>query len=356
MRPLRLLALLALLVLPGTAAAAPGDDPIVVLSPADGAALAATEDAIAITYTCPVYHSFDPVLATGGPADYGLSVATSPVLGTDGRLRQDAVVAADQGHVSNTLPEGQCVSFFGSGAAAVPGTYYVQVWRLCVICAQDYEAAPVRRVEVVVDAKPVVKPPARAYGGFPAFYGVALAGVPDGSAVRLERRVSGRWRTAGTGSASGEAAEVAATLPAGRRRLRAVVVVGGSEATGPARTVRVRRARGWTTGRRDDGRYTGALRMELRVAGEGRTVRGFGMDVAMLCPGIVPGQFTTQIGRAVVQKVRIAPDGTFAGAAVQGGDTAAEVRGKVRDGRVTGRAKLSLGVCSGDTAFAGKRR
>ena len=180
--------------------------------------------------------------------------------------------------------------------------------------------------------------------------------MPDGSAVRLERRKGGSWRKAGTGFASGEAAEVAATLPAGRQRLRAVVTVGGSEAAGEERAYRVRKARNWTTGRRDDGRYTGALSLELRVAGKGRTVRGFEMDVAMLCPGIVPGQFTTQIGHAVVPKVRIAPDGTFIGAAVQGGDTAAEVRGKVRKGKVTGRAKLSLGVCSGDTAFEGKQR
>jgi len=68
MRPSCLLALLAvLLVLPAGAAAAPGDPPIAVLAPADGATFAPTEDAIPITYTCPVYHSFDPVIATGGP-------------------------------------------------------------------------------------------------------------------------------------------------------------------------------------------------------------------------------------------------------------------------------------------------
>ncbi len=39
--------------------------------------------------------SYDPVLATGGPADHGLSVATSPV-GTDGRLRAVVVVGGSE--------------------------------------------------------------------------------------------------------------------------------------------------------------------------------------------------------------------------------------------------------------------
>ena len=94
MRPTRCLALLvALLLAPAAAHAAPGDPPIQVLTPPDGATFAPTQEGIAVTYTCPVYHSFDPVIATGGPSDHGLSVATSPELGTDGRLRSDASCA-----------------------------------------------------------------------------------------------------------------------------------------------------------------------------------------------------------------------------------------------------------------------
>ena len=356
MRRLPLLALLLALLIPAVADAAPGDPPIEVLTPPDGATFAPTEDGIAVTYRCPVYHSYDPVIATGGPSGYGLSVGTSPALGTDGRLRSDTVVALDQGHESNTLPEGQCVSFFGGEGAATPGTYYVQVWRLCVICARDYEAAPVRRLEVVVNAKPVVKPPKRAYGGYIAFYRVAVAGVPDGAEVTLQRRAKGRWRGVGVGFASDEVAEVGASLPAGRQRIRAVATVGGSKAAGGARSYKVRKARNWRTGARDDGRYTGALSMKLRVSGDGRKVRGFEMDVPMLCPGITPGTFTTEIGNAFLPEARIAPDGTFAAAVAVGGGAATEVRGRVRGGKVKGRVKHSLGVCSGDTAFKGTKR
>jgi hypothetical protein len=356
MRRLPLLALLLVLLLPAAAGAAPGDPPIEVLTPPDGAAFAPTEDGIAVTYTCPVYHSYDPVIATGGPSEYGLAVATSPALGTDGRLRSDTAVARDQGHESNALPEGRCVSVFGGEGAATPGTYYVQVWRLCVICERDYEAAPVRRIEIVVNAKPVVTPPRRAYGGYIAFYRVALAGVPDGAEVILQRRAKGRWRGAGVGFASDEVAEVGASLPAGRQRIRAVVTIGGSRAAGAARSYKVRKARNWRTGARDDGRYTGELSLKLRVSGDGRTVRGFEMDVPTLCPGITPGTFTTEIGNAFLPAAHIAPDGTFAAAVAVGGGAATEVRGRVHDGKVKGRVKHSLGVCSGDTALEGTKR
>ena len=247
MRRLPLLALLLALLIPAVADAAPGDPPIEVLTPPDGAAFAPTEDGIAVTYRCPVYHSYDPVIATGGPSGYGLSVGTSPALGTDGRLRSDTVVALDQGHESNTLPEGQCVSFFGGEGAATPGTYYVQVWRLCVICARDYEAAPVRRLEVVVNAKPVVKPPKRAYGGYIAFYRVAVAGVPDGAEVTLQRRAKGRWRGVGVGFASDEVAEIGASLPAGPQRIRAVATSAGRRPRG-GRGLQGPQARNWRTG------------------------------------------------------------------------------------------------------------
>jgi hypothetical protein len=225
-----------------------------------------------------------------------------------------------------------------------------------VICERAYEAAPVRRLEIVVDAKPVVKPPQRAYGGYIAFYRVAVAGVPDGAEVTLQRRAKGRWRGVGVGFAADGAAEVGASLPAGRQRIRAVVTVGGSPAAGEVRSYTVRKARHWRTGGRDDGRYTGQLSLELRVGGDGRKVRGFEMDVPMLCPGITPGTFTTEIGNAFLPAARIAPDGTFAAAVAVGGGAATAVRGRVRDGKVKGRVKHSLGVCSGDTAFKGTKR
>ena len=283
-------------------------------------------------------------------------MATSPELGTDGRLRPDNVVALDQGHESNTLPEGRCVSFFGGEGAATPGTYYVQVWRLCVICERDYEAAPVRRLEVVVDAKPVVKPPKRAYGGYIAFYRVALAGVPDGAEVTprapregaLARRRRG-LRLGRGGRGRRGAPRRQAAHPRGGDGRRIDGRGRGAELQGPqGAQLEDRRAR-----RRPLHRAAEPEAAHPRRRPQGPRVRDGRADALS---GITPGTFTTEIGNAFLPAARIAPDGTFAAAVAVGGGAATEVRGRLRDGKVKGRVKHSLGVCSGDTAFKGTKR
>ncbi|MBI5105486.1 MAG: hypothetical protein HZB46_10995 [Solirubrobacterales bacterium] len=105
------------------------------------------------------------------------------------------------------------------------------------------------------------------------------------------------------------------------------------------------------------GRARRAALLAFRVTGGGREIRDFRVDVPMLCPGVVAGQFTTQIGRAAVRRIRIAPDGGFLATATSGGDTAILVRGRLARGRVTGgRAQLSVGTCSGTHSFTAARR
>lgn len=342
------------------ALALPGDPPFAPVSPDDGATFAPSEGGVPVAYTCPVYRVSDagfPVF--GGPSEYGVSFATAPDLGTDGRLRSDNVVALDTGHRSNTIPQDQCLSTFAAGGSrppqTIPGTYYWQVWRLCTGCATGYETGPVRTLILRTPGRPVVKPPRRVYAGYPAAIGIALAGVADGATMTLERRAGGSWRRVGSAAALQGAGEVIATLPRGRQRLRAVVRSGAETLTGAARVLEVRRARGWSTSRADDGTYTGRLSLRLRVTGGGRSIRGFETDVAMLCPGVVAGQFTTQVGDAAIPRIRIAPDGTFLAAASPARDTTMLVRGKLSRGKVTGRAQLSVGTCTGSHAFTAKR-
>jgi hypothetical protein len=125
------------------------------------------------------------------------------------------------------------------------------------------------------------------------------------------------------------------------------------------RSVRVVRPLRWTTRPADDGRYrgnsAGASSVKFRIASRGRQVRGFSAFVTMTCPGISAGQFTVQVGTAIVPRVAIAPDGNFLASRVVGNDTAITLRGRfvagqVRDGRVT----LSLGTCSGQQAFTAR--
>ena len=89
---------LSLVVAPA-AVALPGDPGFVATSPADGAALAIDPGGIPVAYTCPVYRSYDAgggFVLYGGPKDYGVSFASSPSLGPDGRLADP--VGLDTGH------------------------------------------------------------------------------------------------------------------------------------------------------------------------------------------------------------------------------------------------------------------
>ena len=96
--------------------------------------------------------------------------------------------------------------------------------------------------------------------------------------------------------------------------------------------------------------------MKLAVSANGREVRQFSAFVAMLCPGITPGTFTTQIGTAIVPKARVDPDGRFLAALTQGKETAVRIRGRVLNGKVVqGRAELSVGTCTGSTSFSAQR-
>ena len=95
--------------------------------------------------------------------------------------------------------------------------------------------------------------------------------------------------------------------------------------------------------------------MRLEVVRRGRGIRGFKAFVAMTCPSVQPGQFTTQIGTAVIGKTRVAPDGRFVAAATKRGSTM-RIRGRVVKGRVKeGRAELSVGPCVGNTAYAARK-
>ena len=342
------------------ALALPGDPPFAPVAPDDGATFAPSPGGVQVAYTCPAYRVSDsgfPVF--GGASEYGLSVATAPNLGTDGRLRSDNVVALDNGHRSNTVPADQCVSTFAAGGAnppqEIPGTYYWQVWRLCTGCAGSYETGPVRTLILRTPGRPALAPPKRAYAGYPAAIGVKFDGIADGAVMRVERRAGASWRAVGETAALQGAGEVIATLPRGRQRLRAVVRSGAETLTSPERVLKVRAARRWITRKRDDGVYTASFGVRLRVVRGGREIRGFQSDVAMLCPGILPGQFTTQVGHTAIPRIRIAPDGSFIAAASPAEDTTTLVRGRLARGKVTGSADLSVGPCTGVQRFTAKR-
>jgi hypothetical protein len=359
-RVLTLAGALALLAAP-TATALPGDPGFEPLTPADGATLPVDPGGIGVTFTCPVYRKFTTgdFSLYGGPVDYGVSFSTSSALGPDGRLAD--LVAIQPG---SATVGGNCASAMSPGGAErpqeTPGTYYWQVWRLCTGCQGSYETGPVRSFTLRSGAKVRVGSPGKAYAGYPLLVPVTAAGAPNGAKVTLQRKQGRGWRAVGSDAVVGERAEPIVELPRGTVRLRAVVRIGGQSVTSPVRGVAVARAAGWSTGSGDDGAYAGRAGGErsvrLRVTDGGRSIKGFKAYVAMLCPSVTPGQFTTQIGTAATGRVRIAPDGRFVAATAPGRKTAIGVRGRLRRGAIVGgRVELSVGTCTGSVAYSARR-
>ena len=153
---------------------------------------------------------------------------------------------------------------------------------------------------------------------------VSTEGIDRGAAVALQVERGAGWSTVGRLTATGGTVDVAVQLPRslrpGRKRLRVTAQVGDETVTSPARALRLRKAKGWTTSGRQDGRWTGTasgLPVEFRVSGDGRTVRAGRFQLTLLCP--TPGManpFTTQIADAPLPRAKIAPDGSFVFAAV----------------------------------------
>jgi hypothetical protein len=128
----------------------------------------------------------------------------------------------------------------------------------------------------------------RAFRGYPIVATMTAAGVPDGETVTVQRRVGRSWRRLTTATASSGVGYAVLALPAGSQRIRLSATVGAQSATSEVYTVDVVRPRGWTTPRRDVGRYTGkgeGLPVELKVARAGRRVRDFEAQVSTFCLG-----------------------------------------------------------------------
>ena len=88
--------------------------------------------------------------------------------------------------------------------------------------------------------------------------------------------------------------------------------------TSPVRRLRVRKAAGWKTSRRQDGRWKGkasGLPVAFRVSGGGRrSARGRSSSRCSAAAGT--NLFTTQIADAPLPRAKIAPDGSFVFAGV----------------------------------------
>ena len=91
----------------------------------------------------------------GGGDDYGVSFARAATLGPDGRLADPVALGTGQ-VVPGT--QDQCRSALAAGRGTrpqeTPGTYFWQVWRICVGCPAGYETGPVLRLTLRSPVRP----------------------------------------------------------------------------------------------------------------------------------------------------------------------------------------------------------
>lgn len=363
-----LLVALAGLLAPAAASALPTDPPVTAVAPATGAALPVNPNGIEVRYTCPPYTvaGESPFTTPGGRKDYGVYFASAPALGTDGRLlRTNLVAIAGPDEVQdNDLPDGTCRGFMadpGNRPETKPGTYYWQVYRLCLDCPGSYEVTEVRSFRLTAAGSGVqlaFTPPKRVYRGFPFAATATTTGLTSGTAVALQVKRGSTWSTFATLRAGSQRAEGPAQLPKALKpatyQVRAQAKVGTETITSTARSLKLRKADKRSTSKRQDGSWkgkAGSLPVSFKVSGKGRTISAGRFQLALLCP--TPGmvsQFTTQIADAPLTKAKIAPDGSFAWAGTVKGH-AAYVDGKLTGRSAVGTVRLTLGTCTGRSTF-----
>jgi hypothetical protein len=340
----------------GPATALPGDPPVTPISPAPGASLPTDPAGIAASYACPIYRTQDfgeGIVRYGDERDYTVLMSASPQLDAEGRLADPVARATG---ASTPADPNTCTAVLGSSQLtpapqSTPGTWYWQVSRLCAMCSPKFETGPVQSFTLVSNAKPVLKLPAKAYGGYRFIATVRLEdGAPAGTEVVLERRQGKRWKRAGTGAGAGNAADLTAVLPPGPVRVRARLTVGGQTLTSAEKTIQVR-APGSATNRVQAGAWRGSGVTAFRVVD--RTILDLRVPVTLLCPTAgVGGQFTTQAATAIVPKTKVAPDGSFVAISTRSGQSI-RIRGRLSGGSLQGGlVEMSLGACVGSVKFS----
>lgn len=357
-RAVVLLAALVLAVAAPAATALPGDPGFAPLTPADGVTLPTDAGGIPVTFTCPVYRTYDAgggFAVYGGPKDYSVIMSSGPATGADGRLGDPVALVNGQ-----PVPgqDGQCSATLGAGGAQrpqeTPGVYHWQVARICTGCATGYETGPIRTLTLASPVKPAVSALGRGYAGFPFLVKVAAGGAPNGTTVTVERSSGGAWAVAGRGTIASGVAEVTVVAPRrGTVPMRARMTIGAQDVIGGGAPILVRAARGAKAAAVRAGAWTGSHDVRFRVAG--RTLKGFTGRIPLLCP--TPGmvsQLTTMIGTASIARARLAPDGSFVGAATKSG-SAIRIRGRLDGSRASGgRIELSVGGCTGNASFSAR--
>lgn len=364
-----LAASLFVLLAPAVASALPGDPPVEALAPADGASVRAGSGGITVAYTCPAYTSdvygdpANPTVDRRDASDYQVTFSDRSDPSADGLLAGHGFPSATFG--AQPEGDGTCTSTLPDDyvpLATKYGRVYWQASRSCLACMPQHETGPVRSFVVRLSVSATLTVPKRLYAGYLGAFSLRSTASLADARVVLERRSGGHWSKVTDEPYHSDATKLFGKLPAGRHTVRAVIRTGSSSFTVATKTLTVRREARRSTSRGDDGTYRAAKpaknsTLRFTVAGGGRLLKGFKASVTTFCVGPTPSDNRLYVVFALLNTVRIAPDGTVVGVLRSSRGGREILTGRLSHGHLTGASiDVSLSTCNGERKFTAVRR
>ena len=355
---LAVLALGALGIVVGNAAALPGDTPIVPVGPANGAKVPAVEEGPKVTYTCPSYRSGEeieeievpvPPKEEGGEEEeeegeeeevevieklvpvfgnsesYGVRFSTSSALGKEGRLSTTGFGEAGEGEAEVVKGTPWCSTELElptspNPAALYQGVVYWQAFRECEGCTTGFETGPVQAFVVVpTDEEAEISFEDQVFGGYLTKVSFAGEAGLKGAKVALQQWVGTEWKTIGEepGTEFGENSFFI-KLGVGHKLLRPVLIGVGVTLPLEQKAKTVRKVKKGTPTGVKTGEWVYSLKPEreefplsFRVTNNGTMLRGLTASVEAICNNPADKtQKTTIESTSSVKAAPIAPNGT----------------------------------------------
>jgi hypothetical protein len=389
-------ALAALVFAVGPAGASPSTGPAIEpQGPTDGASVAATEEGLKVSFSCPSFvfeegeliepaepeepeeeepeeEEAAPVFGPptiGGPEEYGVHFSTSPTVNAAGQLGTTGFgePEAGEGEAEPVKPaKTSCTSELELPSAPVPatlyeGTIYWQPYRESEVAADGVEVGPIRSFVV----HPNVEEPElifreQVFAGYLTKVFFDYEAELPGAVVQLQEFAGGAWKTIAEapGNKAGENSFFIKPTKPGRHSFRPLVFAPGhpalalEEETKAVRKVTKQRV----TSGDDDGAYIAANAkeaeespIEFTVGNNGTILRNLTLEAETTCKGPTKAQDVHIEVPARIAGAKIAPDGTVFGVTTTKGPEVWTVTltGSIFHGRFQGELSTSHDNCTG---------
>lgn len=362
-----ILALAALGLVVGNAAALPGDPPIAPVSPADGSNVPAVEEGLKVTYTCPAYRTAEEPLEEeeievpeekeeggeeegeggeeeggeeevlpppappveklipvfGNTESYGVNFSTSPTVGANGLLTTSGFGTAGAAEAAAVAGSPNCESELELPTSPNPPALfhervYWQAHRECEGCPSGFETGPVQSFVVIPnDEEAEITYESHIFGGYLTKVSFAGEAGLKNAKVALQQWNGLEWVTLGEepGNDFGENSFYV-KLGVGHRVLRPVLVGSGITLPLEAKGKSVRKVKKGTKTGVKTGDWAYALKKEreefpvdFRVTDNGTMLRNLSAPLEAICKTPDNKNRVTIESTSSVKEVPIAPNG-----------------------------------------------